>query len=500
MNSSIIKDFSKQEIDTAIADSAKAFDIYRTKSLSERAALLQTIASRIEKESCKLIQTAETETHLSSARLRTELTRTIFQLNSYAAHCVSGQWLDVRINTADPNRNPPKPDIRKMLIPLGPVAVFGASNFPFAYSTAGGDTASAFAAGCSVVVKAHPAHIETSRLMAAIIEKSIADCGLPAGLFKHIEGTSNAVGECIVKHPAIASVGFTGSLSGGRQLFNWGNERKIPIPVFAEMGSVNPVFVLAEKMQQDGQSVAKSLAGSITLSMGQFCTNPGIILVENNPSLNDFLEYLKVAFNDFVPSQMLHVGIANSYREKRNLALQQEKVSVLTTVYTEDNALQVKPSLVITDAVSFMQHEVLSQEVFGPFSIIVVCNNKDQMMEVAQTLEGQLTATLIGTAKELSASRDLMNTIQQFAGRIIFNGVPTGVEVCLAMQHGGPYPASTDSRFTAVGGDAIRRFARPVCYQNCADELLPPELQNSNPLDIWRTINDIPGKDKIINR
>lgn len=499
MNSSI-RDFTDQDIDTAIADSRNAFDIYRTKSLLERAALLQTIARNIEKESETLIQTAEAETHLSTARLRTELTRTIFQLNSYAAHCVSGQWLDVRINTADPNRNPPKPDIRKMLIPLGPVAVFGASNFPFAYSTAGGDTASAFAAGCSVVVKAHPAHIETSRLMATIIEKSIADCGLPAGLFQHIEGASNAVGECIVKHPLIAAVGFTGSLSGGRQLFDWGNERKIPIPVFAEMGSVNPVFVLAEKMQLDGPSVAKSLAGSITLSMGQFCTNPGIILVENNPSLNDFLGYLKDTFNDFVPTQMLHEGIANSYREKQQLAQQQEQVSVLTTLPYEDNSLQVEPSLVITDALSFKHNEVLKQEVFGPFSIIVVCNNKDQMMEIAKTMEGQLTATLLGTANELTASRELINTLQQFAGRIIFNGVPTGVEVCLAMQHGGPFPASTDSRFTAVGGDAIRRFARPVCYQNCADELLPPELQNSNPLDIWRTINDIPGKDKIINR
>jgi len=500
MNSTAIKDCTQQEIDQAIADSKNAFEIYRTKTLSDRAALLQTIASNIEKESEILIQTAASETHLSAARLKTELIRTIFQLKSYAAHCVSGQWLDVRINTADPNRNPPKPDIRKMLIPLGPVAVFGASNFPFAYSTAGGDTASAFAAGCSVVVKAHPAHVETSRLMATIIEKSITDCGLPAGLFKHIEGASNAVGECIVKHPSIAAVGFTGSLSGGRQLFNWGNERKIPIPVFAEMGSINPVFVLTEKMQQDGQSVAKSLAGSITLSMGQFCTNPGIILVENNPALNDFLEHLKNAFDDFAPTQMLHEGIAHSYREKQKLALQQEQVSVLTTVNSEDNTLQVNPSLVITDAVSFMQNEILKQEVFGPFSIIVVCNNKDQMSEVAQTMEGQLTATLIGTANELSASRDLINTIQQFAGRIIFNGVPTGVEVCLAMQHGGPYPASTDSRFTAVGGDAIRRFARPVCFQNCADELLPPELQNSNPLDIWRTVNDIPGKDKIINR
>ena len=499
MNSSI-RDFTDQDIDTAIADSRNAFDIYRIKSLLERAALLQTIARNIEKESETLIQTAEAETHLSTARLRTELTRTIFQLNSYAAHCVSGQWLDVRINTADPNRNPPKPDIRKMLIPLGPVAVFGASNFPFAYSTAGGDTASAFAAGCSVVVKAHPAHIETSRLMATIIGKSIADCGLPAGLFKHIEGASNAVGECIVKHPLIAAVGFTGSLSGGRQLFDWGNERKIPIPVFAEMGSVNPVFVLAEKMQLDGPSVAKSLAGSITLSMGQFCTNPGIILVENNPSLNDFLGYLKDAFNDFVPTQMLHEGIANSYREKQQLAQQQEQVSVLTTLPYKDNSLQVKPSLVITDALSFKHNEVLKQEVFGPFSIIVVCNNKDQMMEISKTMEGQLTATLLGTANELTASRELINTIQQFAGRIIFNGVPTGVEVCLAMQHGGPYPASTDSRFTAVGGDAIRRFARPICYQNCADELLPPELQNSNPLNIWRTINDFPGKDKIINR
>lgn len=500
MNSTISLDFSEMEIDAAITESKNAFKTYRNSSLAERASLLQQIAISIEKQAATLIETAAAETHLSTARLRTELTRTIFQLNSYAAHCVSGQWLDVRINTADPNRNPPKPDIRKILIPLGPVAVFGASNFPFAYSTAGGDTASAFAAGCSIVVKAHPAHIQTSRLVAAIIEKSIDDCGLPPGIFKHIEGASNAVGECIVKHPSIAAVGFTGSLSGGRQLFNWGNERKIPIPVFAEMGSINPVFVLAEKMQQEGQSVAKSIAGSITLSMGQFCTNPGIILLENNPSLNDFLEHLKTAFNDFAPTQMLHEGIAHSYREKQSLAQQQEGVSVLTAILSEDSTLQINPSLLITDAVSFMQNDLLKQEVFGPFSILVVCNNKDQMIEVAQTMEGQLTATIIGTANELSQSRGLINTIQQFAGRIIFNGVPTGVEVCLAMQHGGPYPASTDSRFTAVGGDAIRRFARPVCYQNCADEFLPPELQNSNPLDIWRTVNDIPGKDKIINR
>ncbi|MEO6489483.1 MAG: aldehyde dehydrogenase (NADP(+)), partial [Ferruginibacter sp.] len=381
-------------------------------------------------------------------------------------------------------------DIRKMLVPLGPVVVFGASNFPFAYSTAGGDTACAFAAGCPVIVKAHPAHAETSEMVANAIKKAAFNCGLPGGIFAHVHGEAVSVGEALVKHPFTKAVGFTGSLGGGRQLFDWGNQRKDPIPVFAEMGSINPVFLLPEKTNADANEIAKQYAASITLSAGQFCTNPGLIIGIDNDDLDTFLEILSAEIEKITPSTMLHPGIYNSYVEKRAAALSQTEVKEVAVAEKETGPNQGIATIASTTGRNFLRNPLLHQEVFGPYSLVIRCSDINEMKDVAKDLEGQLTATLMATENEIRNNDELLENIKNICGRLIMNGVPTGVEVCLSMHHGGPYPATTDSRFTSVGADGIRRFARPLCFQNWPNELLPDELKDENPLGISRTVNN----------
>lgn len=492
------KDSSAAEINEMLEKSFKAFQIYRNYSLKQRAEFMHVIARHLERIRTSVVPVAMEETNLPETRLNGELTRTIFQLNTYADAAAQGDWLEARIDTALPDRKPaPRPDLRKMLVPLGPVVVFGASNFPFAYSTAGGDTACAFAAGCPVVVKAHPAHAHTSEMVAEAILAAAAECKMPEGIFAHVHGNSFEAGKALVMHPLVKAVGFTGSLAGGRALFDMACQRKEPIPVFAEMGSINPVFLLPGKMKTDAAEVAKMYAGSITQGVGQFCTNPGLIFGMEGEDLNTFIQTLSSEIKKAPPGHMLHNGIAKSYSEKRETALEQKDVHMEAVSAVEGEALQGVPTLASASSEAFLNNPVLHQEVFGPYSLVVKCRDMKEMLKVAKYTEGQLTSTLMATEDDIKDNAELYHTIQELCGRLVVNGVPTGVEVSLAMQHGGPYPATTDSRFTSVGPDGIKRFARPLCFQNVPDALLPAELQNSNPLDIWRTVNNQLTKDKI---
>ena len=486
----MFKDASIEEINEVMNKAWIAFHQYRKLSLKQRADFMRAIAVELEACGDELINTAMRETNLPEARLRGERARTIFQLNSYAAACEEGAWLEVRIDTANPDKTPPKPDIRKMLVPLGPVVVFGASNFPFAYSTAGGDTACAFAAGCPVIIKAHPAHAETSETVANAILKAAGKCNMPDGIFAHVHGGSVEVGKALVTHPHTKAVGFTGSFLGGKQLFDWGNQRKEPIPVFSEMGSINPVFLLPEKLQQSSADIAKMYAGSITLGVGQFCTNPGLIIGIESEALKNFIATLGEEIKHIVPAAMLHPGISKLFSENKAKALSQQDVTSVAVSETDAKENQGTPTIASATGHAFLNNPVLHQEVFGPYSIVIRCKDKDEMIEVAKNLEGQLTATLMATENDISNNDEFMEAVKNICGRFILNSVPTGVEVCLSMHHGGPFPASTDSRFTSVGADGIKRFARPLCFQNWSNDLLPVELKNENPSGIWRTINN----------
>jgi alpha-ketoglutaric semialdehyde dehydrogenase len=483
-------DATLSEIDLALQQAWNAFHIYRKMSLKQRAHFLKTIAIELENTGNDLINTAISETHLPEARLIGERARTIFQLNSYADACEKGTWLEAKIDTAIPDKIPPKPDIRKMLVPLGPVVVFGASNFPLAYSTAGGDTASALAAGCTVIVKAHPAHPKTSQMVANAILKAAKICDMPNGIFTHVYGSSFEVGKALVMHKHSKAVGFTGSFIGGKQIFDWGNQRKNPIPVFAEMGSVNPVFLLPEKLQNNTTALSEMLANSITLGVGQFCTNPGLIIGIESDALTKFVHDIGKAIQKIQPATMLHNGIVQAYKKNKGNALLQEDVHLVAESETEVKESEALPTIATTTGKAFLQNPILHQEVFGPYSIIIRCANMNEMIEVAQHLEGQLTATLMATDDDIIQNDTLVEAIKNICGRLIVNNVPTGVEVCLSQHHGGPFPASTDSRFTAVGSDAIKRFARPIAFQNWSNNLLPDELKDENPLGIWRTVND----------
>lgn len=486
----MFKDATVAEINVVMEKAWQAFHAYRKLSLKQRAGFMRAIAEGLDKAPDELIQTAMRETNLPEARLRNEKARTVFQLTSYAAACERGEWLEARIDTANPDRNPPKPDIRKMLVPMGPVVVFGASNFPFAYSTAGGDTACALAAGCPVIVKAHPAHPGTSAIVGDIILKAAAQLHLPEGVFAHVHGASFEVGKALVTHPYTKAVGFTGSYLGGKALFDWANQRKEPIPVFAEMGSINPVWLLPRKLQAEAAGIAKAYAGSITLGVGQFCTNPGLIVGIESEPLQQFLTALGNEIKQVAPGTMLHPGIAKAYGEKKATALSQQEVTTVGESATAPAANQGVPVIASATGKAFLNNPVLHQEVFGPYSLVIRCADMAEMVEVARHLEGQLTATLMATEQDVQEQSALVEAVQNICGRFILNGVPTGVEVCLSMHHGGPFPSSTDARFTSVGADGIKRFARPVAYQGWPDSLLPEELKNSNPLGIWRTVND----------
>ncbi len=486
----MFKDATPGEIRSEMEKAWKAFHIYRKCSLKQRADFLRAIANGIEALGDELLQVTGEETNLPQARLRNERARTMYQLTSYADACERGDWLEARIDTAVPDKNPPKPDIRKMQVPLGPVVVFGAANFPFAYSTAGGDTATAFAAGCPVIVKAHPAHARTSELVAKAILNAAAACNMPEGVFAHVHGASFEVGKALVEHPFTKAVGFTGSFAGGKQLFDWASQRKEPIPVFAEMSSINPVFLLPGKMKTAATEMAKMYAGSITLGVGQFCTNPGLLIGLEGKELDSFMNVLGKEITNIAPASMLHPGIFKNYRNKKDEALKQQGVDTVAVSETKPEQNQGSPTIATATGQTFLKNPLLHREVFGPYSLVIRCKDMKEMLLVAKQLEGQLTATLMATDDDVIKHTDLAEAVKNICGRFILNGVPTGVEVCLGMQHGGPFPATTDARFGSVGADAIKRFVRPLAFQNWPDALLPDELKEANPLGIWRTVDN----------
>ncbi len=478
-----------EEINDVMEQAWKAFLVFGNSTLKQRADLMRAIAEEIGKLGDELLQVTAEETSLPEARLRNERARTMFQLTSYAAACEKGDWLGARIDRADAKKNPLKPDMRKMRVPLGPVVVFGAANFPYAYSTAGGDTASALAAGCPVIVKAHPAHPKTSEMVAQAIHKAVSSQYLPAGVFSHIHGASFETGKALVEHPRTKAAGFTGSLAGGRQLYDWAVQRPEPIPLFAEMSSINPVFLLPEKLASFAKEIALMYAASITVGVGQFCTNPGLVIGQEGESLESFMQTLSEEIRNVVPANMLHPGIFKNYVERRANALSQSEVEMVTVAEGEPQLNQGVATIASVPASAFLENPILHQEVFGPYSLVVKCKNIEEMTAVASRMEGQLTASLMATEQDIQHCGELVSFVRQICGRCIFNGVPTGVEVTAAMHHGGPYPATTDSRFTSVGEDAIKRFARPVSFQNWPDAMLPDELKNSNPLKIGRWID-----------
>jgi len=482
--------FSKEEIENILQQAQQAFVIINKTSIQKRVALMRLVADEIDALGLELIATAQEESHLPEGRLVGEKGRTIFQWRSYADALERGDSLDASIDTANAERTPPKPDIRKTNVGLGPVTVFGASNFPFAFSTAGGDTASAIAAGCPVIVKAHPGHPKTSQIMADAITRAVRKSGFPEGTFSHVFCETNEEAQLLVSHPIIKAVGFTGSYRGGMALVEVANKRAEPIPVFAEMGSVNPVFLLPEKLKTSAQELAKQYAGSLTLGVGQFCTNPGLVIGAESADLDQFIETLNEEILKITPAPMLHAGIAKAYLGNREKLVSQSGVDVLSVAAIEAEEGQGAATVASVSGIDFLINNALQEEVFGPFALIVKCKDADEMIAVAAKLHGQLTATLLATNEDIGANQELVAIIQDKCGRIIFNNFPTGVEVCKSMHHGGPFPSSSNSQFTSVGADSIKRFVRPLSFQNWPDEFLPEELKNDNPLNIWRTVNN----------
>jgi 2,5-dioxopentanoate dehydrogenase len=458
---------------------------YRSPGPEVLSAFLERIGEEIIAVGEKLISICAEETALSVDRLVGERARTVNQLKMFANLVREGSWVDSRIDTALPERKPlPRPDLRRILIPLGPVAVFGASNFPLAFSVAGGDTASALAAGCPVVVKPHPGHPRTSALTAAAVLKAAKDCQMPDGGFAIIEENSVEIGLELVRHPLIKAVGFTGSTRAGRALFEAANSRPDPIPVFAEMGSLNPLFVLPGALENRWETIATGLAGSVALGTGQFCTKPGLVIAPASEAFDRFSSRLGEELAKAPKNRMLNETASKRFEE--SLSKAREYICV------EGGAF-----LLVTDGKTFGEERALHEEIFGPATLLVKCENTEELLALAAELEGQLTATIHSGPGDEGLSGSLLSVLQEKVGRIVWNGYPTGVEVSPSMHHGGPYPATTDSRFTSVGTAAIQRFARPVCYQGLPHELLPTELQNANARKIWRLVNGTLTKDDI---
>ena len=465
-----------EEVDRALKAAEAAFAVYGQTTREERAAFIERIAVEIEVRGARLTETAMAESGLPQARLEGERGRTTGQLKLFAAHIRDGAYLDRRHDAALPDRQPlPRPELRMMQMPLGPVAVFGASNFPLAFSTAGGDTASALAAGCPVVVKGHPAHPGTGQIVAEAILAAIEACGMPKGVFSLLHGSTNTLGAAVVEHPLTRAVGFTGSLGAGRALFDLCAKRPEPIPFFGELGSVNPVFLMPEAMKARAEAIAKGWAGSLTMGAGQFCTNPGIAIAIKGAEAETFARVATEALAESPAQTMLTDGIAAAFRKG------QERVSatagVQALLHTVCAERSVTPSLYRVSGAEWKANAALGHEVFGPLGILVTVESLEEMAEIAAGLEGQLTCTLQLDAGDVGAAQRLMPILARKAGRVLANGFPTGVEVADAMVHGGPYPASTNFGATSVGTMAIRRWLRPVCFQNLPEALLPADLQ-----------------------
>jgi 2,5-dioxopentanoate dehydrogenase len=461
------------DLETLLAAAVK----YQAPPPAERAAFLKKIGEEIDALDDELLTVCAEETGLGRDRLAGERARTVNQLRMFANLIEEGSWVDARIDTALPDRKPvPKPDVRRILEPLGPVGVFAASNFPLAFSVAGGDTASALAAGCPVVVKAHPGHPRTSALVGDAIKQAIATSGIHDGVFGLLSSQSIEIGVALVKHPAVKAIGFTGSFGGGKALLDAAADREEPIPVFAEMGSLNPLFILPHALAARGDKIAQGLADSVALGVGQFCTKPGFVAGLAGDGLKTLAGQVGDLLSKKPAGQMLTEGISARFKK-----LIEERRSFVTA---EGGGI-----LLETDLSTFLGESELHEEVFGPATLLVKCSSEADLIAFAQQLKGQLTATLQADEEDMELAGKLAEVLRTKVGRIIWNGYPTGVEVCPAMHHGGPYPATSDARFTSVGTAAIERFVHPTCYQNFPQTLLPVELRNQNQRKIWRTVN-----------
>jgi 2,5-dioxopentanoate dehydrogenase len=480
-----------EEVDLAVRLASKAFVAYSRTSGRDRGEFLRRIATKIESIAAEIIVRAGRETALPQARLQGETARTCAQLRLFAQVAEEGSWVAARIDRADPDRKPaPRPDIRSMLRPLGPVVVFGASNFPLAFSVAGGDTASALAGGNPVIVKAHAAHPGTSELVGQMVREAVRECGMPEGIFSMLFGSGAQIGTALMKHPLVKAGGFTGSRAAGRILMDVAAARPEPIPFYAEMSSTNPVFILPGALRERGESIAAGLHTSFTLGAGQFCTKPGIVFLAQCIEADSFTDKLRQLVAGSTPFHLLTRSIHSSY----DSALAVRKADPAVTLVAEaprgdaQSGFAVTSALFETDAAAFLGSD-LDAEIFGPTTLLVRHSRRDQLLEIARSLEGHLTATIHGTEQDLRDFADLVAILENKVGRLVFNGFPTGVEVSHAMVHGGPYPSTSDGRSTSVGTRAIFRFTRPVCYQGFPDAALPEELKDSNPLGIWRMVD-----------
>jgi 2,5-dioxopentanoate dehydrogenase len=483
---------SAEEVERAGRLAASAFETYSRLPGKTKGQFLRKIAGNIEALGEEFVARAVQETALPAARIKSETARTCFQLRLFAELVEEGSWVGARIDRSDPSRTPlPKPDVRSLARPLGPVAVFCASNFPIAFSVAGGDTTSAFGAGNPVVVKAHAAHLGTAEMVGQAVRDAARDCSMPDGVFSLLFGAGTSVGTALVNHPDIKAVGFTGSRAGGRALMQQAAERPEPIPVYAEMSSINPVFILPGAMRERRAEIAKGLHASVTLGAGQFCTKPGVVVLQDDSQAREFAGELGGLMKSTTEFTLLSSQIHGSYKtgvEDRSRQSQVESVAVLTAD-PQKAGYYVGPSLFETDAAAFLKNNKLAAEIFGPSTLLVRHSSREQLLDIGRNLEGHLTATLHGTEADMREYGDLIAILETRVGRVIFNGFPTGVEVCHAMVHGGPFPATSDGRSTSVGTQAIYRFTRLICYQNFPDAALPAELKNENPLGVWRLVD-----------
>jgi len=488
------------EVDKALQLAEEAFPRFKKVSPENRADFLEQIGEEILQLGDDLIKQACMESALPTARIEGERSRTIAQINSFANLIREGSWVEATIDCAVPDRQPlPKPDVRKLLVPTGPVVVFGASNFPLAFSTAGGDTASALAAGNPVIVKSHAAHAGTGELVARAILKAAHKTGMPEGVFSFLQDSGFDVGQQLVKAPQVKAVAFTGSLRGGMALYQLANNRPDPIPVFAEMGSINPVIFLPSALEKQSKEYAELYAASITQGCGQFCVNPGLMIAIESPELDIFEENLIKNLGAVAASSMLTGSVFQNYQKEHRNALNKEELKIFSsTEHTaKEKNLEVIPSLAVISAKKFILNSSLQDEIFGPYSLLVRCKDKNEMNQVCASLRGQLTATVMGAEDDFENFEKAISQLAGISGRVIFNGTPIGVEVCSSMHHGGPFPATTDSRFTSVGTSAIKRFVRPLAFQNCPQSVLPNELKDGNPMKIWRSIDDQWTKDPV---
>ena len=467
-----------EEIEYSCEIASQVFSDYAATTSTIRAAFLMEIKAELENTKTSIIEQYKLESGYPDGRAVGEFSRTLGQIQSFVDLLIEGSYVDAILDVGKAG----VPDLRKMKHPIGPIVVFGASNFPLAFSTAGGDTISALAAGCPVILKGHPYHAGTSELVAQAIQSAINKRGLPAGIFAHLHGESIGVGQRLVEHSKVKGVGFTGSYKAGKALYDIAQKRKEPIPVFAEMGSVNPIFILPNRLASDS-NLPTQIAGSVQMGTGQFCTNPGLIVV-SGINTDTFVEELKSEILNGEISCMVHPNISKNY-ESQLQHMKNQGASI-----HRSNLDANSPAMGVVLAEDILKNAALLEEVFGPFSLVVICSNNTELTAISEALPGQLTATILGTSSELKDNRQLVAAVQQKVGRLLFEGVPTGVSVTPSMNHGGPFPASTDSRFTSVGTSSIERWLRPICLQDCPHELLPDALKNENPLNIFRTLNN----------